>query len=168
MSFSPLQVGKLWFYNQIAARGLRLKIVPGYETKAVRDALGLRKLKNKLANNFYAHCVDSWVLANRLTGGHTTPDNESVLYIEPIQFQRRNLHDQLPVKGGRRRRAGGTMSLGLKKGRLVKHPKHGVCYVGGNTNNRLTVCDRFTGARLARNVRPKELRLLAYNSWRYY
>jgi hypothetical protein len=43
----------------------------GYETKELRDDAGLKKTKQKLAEVFEAHCVDSWMLANGWTGGHT-------------------------------------------------------------------------------------------------
>lgn len=164
--FSPLEVGKAWFYEQLRKLA-RVDLKQGYETHELRIALGLKKCSNKLAEVFSAHCVDSWCLANDWVGGHVKPDNESLLLLEPIQFQRRNLHDQLFAKGGTRRRAGGTMSLGLKKGRLAKHIKHGLCYVGGNMNDRLTICDVKTGTRIARNIKPESLRLLAFNSWRF-
>lgn len=54
-SFSPLEVGKKWFYSQIP--GVITK--QGWETKALRDVLSLEKLKDKMSNDFHAHCVDS-------------------------------------------------------------------------------------------------------------
>lgn len=62
-SFSPLQVGKRWFYGELK-KIAQLKTRQGYETKALREGLGLKKTKRKLAEVFEAHCVDSWVLAN--------------------------------------------------------------------------------------------------------
>lgn len=166
MSFSPLEYGKKWFYEQLARLG-RLELRQGYETHELRTELGLPKTKDKLAKKFSAHCVDAWVLANDFVGGHVKPENERVLFLEPIQFQRRNLRAQTFAKSGVRRRMGGTMSLGLKKGRLAKHIKHGICYIGGNMKGLLTICNVATGARIARNVRTEDLRLLAYNSWRF-
>lgn len=166
VSFSPLEAGKTWFYERLSQMG-RVDLKQGYETHALRTELGLKKSSNKMANVFSAHCVDSWVLANDFVGGHVTPDNQRLLFLAPIQFQRRSLHDQLFTKGGARRRAGGTMSLGLKKGRLVKHVKHGLCYIGGNIKSRLTLCDVATGRRIARNAKTEDLRLLAYNSWKF-
>lgn len=68
-SFSPLEVGKNWFYNQLRQLG-RLETKSGIETKELRDSLGLKKTKNKLAEKFEAHNVDSFVLANWYTEGH--------------------------------------------------------------------------------------------------
>lgn len=166
VQFSPLECGKTWFYEHLAKLG-RVDLKQGYETHELRTELGLAKSPNKLAAVFSAHCVDSWVLANWFVGGHVKPDNERMLLLSAIQFHRRNLHDQLFAKGlGERRRAGGTMSLGMKKGRLAKHIKHGLCYIGGNMKGLLTICSVETGARIARNAKTEDLRLLAYNSWR--
>ena len=38
-TFSPLEVGKKWFYSQID----NLNLKHGYETKELRDSLGLKK-----------------------------------------------------------------------------------------------------------------------------
>ena len=59
-SFSPLEAGKAWFYDR-AMRFGRLHLKEGWETKAMRDLVGLKKTKAKLAEKFTAHCVDSWV-----------------------------------------------------------------------------------------------------------
>lgn len=166
-SFSPLEIGKAWFYAQLGTLA-RVDLKQGYETHKLRIALGLKKSSDKLADRFSAHCVDSWVLANDWVGGHVKPDNERMLLLDPIQFQRRNLHNQLFAEGGIRRRAGGTISLGVKKGRLAKHVKYGLCYIGGHWNRLTTLCSVKNGARIVRCViRPGELRLLAYNSWRF-
>lgn len=167
LRFSPIEHGKNWFYEHLATLG-RLDLRQGFETHALRIGLELKKSPNKLANVFNAHCVDSWVLANSFVGGHVKPDNERMLLLEPIQFHRRQLHVQLFTKGGHRKPFGGTMSLGLKKGRLAKHAKHGLCYIGGQSKIKgLSIHSTATGARIARRIKPKDLRLLAFNSWRF-
>jgi hypothetical protein len=172
--FSPIMVGKSWFYEELR-KLVSITILHGPDTKRLREAAGLRKISNKLANDFRAHCVDSWVLANSHTGGHVVPDNESCLAIEPLQFSRRQLHVRQPAKGGKRKEYGGTRSLGLKRGSLVKHPKHGVCYVGGASDVgkckgkeqwRISLHSTRTGKRVSRNARPEDCRFLTYNSWR--
>src|SRR5215469_14161278 len=47
-SFSPLEVGKHWFYEEIKKLA-SLRLMQGYETKAVREQLGLKKTGKKLA-----------------------------------------------------------------------------------------------------------------------
>jgi len=163
-SFSPLEVGKQWFYEQLA-KVAHVELLKGYETAEERKRLGLKKSKQKMSDLFEAHCVDSWVLANAWTGGHQRPDNTRILYIVPLRFHRRQLHMLWPAKGGIRRRYGGTMSLGLKRGSWVKHSEHGICYVGGTTGKSVSLHDMQTGVRIAK-VQPKSLQFLCRSSWR--
>ena len=155
VSFSPLQVGKKWFYNSLA--GLAKVITrQGYETKALRDELGLKKSSAKLSNKFSAHCVDSWVLANSVVGGHLTPDNRTILFISPLRLHRRQLYKLKTLKKGIKRPYGGTRSLGFKRGSLVKHPKWGVCYVGGASSDRVSLHSLATGKRLTQKAKPED------------
>ena len=163
LSFSPLQVGKKWFYEQVGDPIL----VQGYETKQIRDLWGLKKSSNKLSNSFGAHCVDSWVLANGAVGGHEKPDNTDILFLTPLQFHRRQLHVFQFAKGGIRKKYGGTRSLGFKRGSLVKHPKYGLTYVGGVPNaDRISLHSLEDGKRIYQNAKPQDCRFLSYNSWR--
>jgi len=160
-SFSPLEIGKSWFYSQIF--GVQTK--QGYETKELRDQLGLKKSKAKLSKCFEAHCVDSWVLANSVVGGHLKPDNKLVMYVAPLRFYRRSLHWMDTQKGGARRRYGGTMSLGLKRGSIVRHKKIGIAYVGGNINDRLSL-HAMSGERLGKYYKTIDCKFVSYNSWK--
>jgi len=162
--FSPLEVGKQWFYSEVEKFG-NLHLKQGYETKELRDQLGLKKTSKKLAEVFEAHCVDSWVLANWCVGGHLSPDNKQLLCVAPIQFHRRQLHALQPAKSGIRRDYGSTRSCGFKRGSLVKHPKWGLTYVGGTMGGRISL-HSMTGARICRNAKPEDLKLKSYNTWR--
>lgn len=163
--FSPLQVGKTRFYEELSKLGTVYK-KSGFDTKTLRDQYGLKKSRAKLAEKFSAHCVDSWVLANWLVGGHTKPDNERMIRVIPLRFHRRQLHGICPTKGGYRRPYGGTLSHGLKRGGLVAHKRFGLTYVGGYRKNRITLHSVDTGERVNRSVAPEDVRFLAYNSWR--
>ena len=136
--FSPLQYGKNWFYGELR-KNYKLTLKQGYETKKLRDKLELKKSSQKLSNKFEAHCIDSWVLANEVVGGHIEPDNKEILFIVPLRFHRRQLHYLRPGKNGDRKFYGGTRSLGLKRGSLIKHKKYGLCYVGGTSKGRVRV-----------------------------
>jgi len=165
VSFSPLEVGKSWFYSELG------KLAPvdkkqGWETHELRLGAGLKKTGGKLDEVFSAHCVDSWVLANSWVGGHTNPDNEELLCMAPLRFHRRQLHVLQPAQGGIRKLYGGTRSLGFKRGSLVKHPKYGLVYVGGTAKQRISLHRIADGQRLATNVKPSDCRFRAYNSWR--
>ena len=67
-SFSPLEVGKQWFYSEVRQRW-ELLTLHGWETKEIRDRLGLKKSSDKLSETFDAHCIDSWCLAYHVLGG---------------------------------------------------------------------------------------------------
>ncbi len=159
------QEGKNWFYQELKDLG-RVETRSGWETKQLRDALGLEKSKKKQAEIFESHCVDSWVLANSVTGGHRWPDNRRLLCITPLRFHRRQLHRLEPDKGGIRRLYGSTRSLGLKRGSLVKHPRWGASYVGGTSNKRISLHSSKDGKRLCQNAKPTECKFLTFNSWR--
>ena len=165
-NFSPIQAGKTWFYTRIESDGFQLLKVEGRTTHTLRQQLGLYKTPHKLFTIFSAHCVDSWVLANSVTGNHFTPDLTEVLVLKPLTFTRRQLHRFNPSKGGIRSRYGGTRSLNLKKGTLVQHPKHGRCLVGGsNGTNQVSLHTTISYTRIARNARPEDLQVISYSPW---
>ena len=167
-SFSPLEIGKTWFYNEVRKLG-ELKTLRGYETKELRDKLGLKKTQSKLENVFSAHNVDSWVLANYLTGGHIIPDNKLITRIIPLQYHRRQLHMLQFSDNGVRNRYGGTKSGNYTKGMLVKHKEYGMCYIGGYMKNRgISLHSLLSGKRLCQNGREKDINIICYNSWRAY
>ena len=164
-SFSPLEIGKKYFYNEMEKLG-NLSTKLGYETKELRDRLGLKKSNKKLDDKFECHNVDSWVLANSVVGGHEKPDNISLVKLVPLRFHRRQLHVLQFSKGGKRKHYGGTMSLGFKRGSIVKHKKHGVTYVGGTMNGRISLHSPETGKRLSQQAKTEDCKFLGYNSYR--
>ena len=145
-SFSPLEVGKQWFYSELG------KLTPvqtkqGYETKELRDQLGLKKSSKKMAQVLEAHRVDAWVLAYSALPGHQTRDNTQLLCITALAWHHRQLHRLEPEKGGKRKPYGGTRSLGIKRGTLVNHPKYGKAYIGGTMEGKLSLHAPDTGKR---------------------
>jgi hypothetical protein len=167
-SFSPLEVGKQWCYSELSQIA-DFTAFDGYnDTYTTRQELGLKKSKDKLSNGFDAHCVDSWVLAYLLVGGDSVPDNTAVMECKPIRLHRRQLHVFNPGEGGYRRPYGGSMSQGLKRGGIVKHPKYGKCYVGGEDlkKSRISLHSLATGKRFTQGAKPSDCKFLAFNSWR--
>ena len=164
-SFSPLEVGKHWFYEEIG-KIAPLKLMQGYETKALRDQLGLKKTSKKLAETFDAHCVDAWVLASSVVEGKTTPENQRMVCIAPCVWHRRQLHRFQPEKGGKRKPYGGTFSQGIKRGTLLVHPKWGKAIVGGTMNGRLSLHDPCTNKRLTQTAKGSDCKLLKLLRWR--
>ena len=175
-SFSPLEVGKQWFYKMLSHFGT-VQLKQGFETAALRAAAGLKKTSKKLSEVFEAHCVDSWVLANWVVGGHNLPDNKEILFVAPVRLHRRQLHMFQFAKGGRRKsyggtrscgfkRYGGTRSCGFKRGSLVRHTKWGMVYVGGTSEGRVSLHSIETGKRLTQSAKPQDLDFRSYNIWR--
>jgi hypothetical protein len=166
-NFSPLEQGKKWFYQELG-KTARVETKQGFETFEMRNQMGLKKLKDKKSKGFYAHCVDSWTLANWFVGGHTKPDFERVTCVSPFQWKRRQLHKLQESAGGIRKRAGSTNSLGFKRGSLVKHVKIGLAYVGGFIKDRISLHSVRTGERLGQNFKPADCKFLAHSGWRAY
>jgi hypothetical protein len=164
-SFSPLEVGKRWFYQELG-RLAPVQTRQGWETKQLRDTLGLVKSKAKMVELFSAHCVDAWVLAHAIVGGTTTPENARLLCVPPFQWHRRQLHRLQPEKGGKRKPYGGTRSGGFTRGTLVQHPKYGLVYVGGTLEGRVSLHHVLSGKRLCQNAKPTECRVRTLLKWR--
>jgi hypothetical protein len=163
--FTPLEVGKHWFYTELGQLA-PVQIRQGWETKQLREMLGLRKSSNKLAEVFGAHAVDAWVLAWSVMGGLSTPDQTRLLSVTPLRWHRRQLHRLQPEQGGLRRPYGGTRSLGFTRGTLVKHLQYGLVYVGGTMLGRLSLHDPRTGKRLCQNAKPLDGRPRVVLRWR--
>lgn len=164
-SFSPLEVGKKWFYEELG------KLAPvetwqGWQTKELRELFYLEKTNNKMAEVFEAHCVDSWVLAASWTGWQPVPDNTRLLCVTPLQFRRRRLHMLQPGHGGVRRRDGGTRSLGLKRGSIIKHSWRGLAYVGGTMEGKVSLHSLKNGHRITKEAKLSDCEFFAYASWR--
>ena len=121
-SFSPMEIGKKWFYGELAKMGT-VVLKQGWETKALRDSLGLVKTKGKMEEKFSAHNIDSWVMAYSAVGGNKKPDNETVYRMSPLRLHRRQLH-VLQAKDGVRKSYGGTMSDGIKRGTVIEHERY--------------------------------------------
>lgn len=167
--FSPVQVGKMHLYRMLTAMGLRVETREGWQTKELRDSYGLTKTKSKDKHVFSSHAVDAWVLAASVSGA-SQPTCMRLWYVVPARLHRRQLHALQPSKGGMRRPYGGTRSLGLKRGTLVKHPNYGVCAVGGCDRKKKTISlhDYRTNKRLTQSAKAATCHVLtwvAFRSW---
>lgn len=179
-TFSPLQVGKEWFYSQLEKLA-PVELLQGHQTAELRNQLGLKKSKNKMVQRicphavFSAHCVDSFTLAYSAVGGVAKPSNQDLLIVTPLRFHRRQLHRLEHAPGHIRSRYGGTMSAGFKRGSIVRHPKWKLTYVGGEMvkptkkePNRkvISLHSLETGKRLTQSANPKDIQFLTFNTWR--
>ncbi len=166
-SFSPLEVGKQWFYTEIQKRW-ELLTLQGWETKEIRDRLRLKKSSQKLSEMFEAHCVDSWCLAYHTVGGESVVDNRNIFCISPIPIQRRTLHREQPKKGGIRSRYGGTvLANGLVKHTLVKHVKHGLTRLAGINAKGLFAIYSLDGKRLTTSAKQNSFKVRTRLNFNY-
>ena len=165
-SFSPLEVGKNYFYSEIQKRW-KLLTLQGWETKEIRDSLGLKKSSDKMSASFDAHCVDSWCLAYHAVGGSSISDNTSIFCISPLPIKRRCLHREQPAKGGQRNRYGGTQCLNTVKNALVKHVKHGLLRVSGHQKGKLTLSEITSSKQVVIQAKPEDYKILRRLNFKY-
>jgi hypothetical protein len=159
-SFSPLEVGKFYFYDKIRKIG-KLTLMQGYETAAIRTELGLIKTDKKLDDVFEAHNVDSWVLANSIFNIQKVPDNKEIYKFVPIIVHRRQLHMFQPSKNGIRKRYGGTVSLGIPKGTVCRY-RGEYLVVGGNRLGKLSLNRLSDNKRITKSAKVEEVELMGY------
>lgn len=168
-AFSPVQVGKDHFYQLLHTMGLSLHLSEGWQTKALREKHGLKKAKSKSKQSFESHAVDAFVLAASVSGA-CQPTCTRVWYVVPARLHRRQLHHLQAQKGGKRKPYGGTRSLILKRGTLVRHQKYGRCNAGGFDRKKQTISlhEYKTNKRLTQGAKVEECRVLtwvAFRSW---
>ena len=94
-------------------------------------------------------------------------DNTNVFCISPFQVKRRTLHRQIPQKGGKRPRFGGTRCLGIAKNTLVKHIDHGLAVVCGHQQGGLSLQPVEGGKRLTLSAKLNECKILTKLNFRY-
>jgi hypothetical protein len=165
-SFSPVQVGKAHLYRLLAGMSLMVHLREGWQTKALREQYGLKKTSSKARPVFASHAVDAWVLAASVSGA-IGPTCQRLWYVVPARLHRRQLHRLEAAKGGVRPPYGGTRSLGVKRGALVRHPRYGLCTVGGYDRARGTVSLHAyrTNRRLTQGGRLDQCRVLTWVAW---
>ncbi|MBD2439294.1 RRXRR domain-containing protein [Nostoc sp. FACHB-110] len=153
--FSAVMVGQKWMLKQLEQLVPVVK-VEGYQTASTRKHLGLAKNKtDKSKLEFNTHAVDGVAIAAtafveyrqyhtiKVDGGNwfssvaITPAVFRVIRRPP--YSRRQLHLMVPVRGGVRRKYGGsTTRYGVRKSDLVNSPK-GIGYVSGDTEKQVSV-----------------------------
>lgn len=164
--FSNLELGKTDYYNKFFSMG-NLVLKKGYETSKYREELGFKKIKSKLSESFYSHNIDSWVLASFVSGKKIV-DNENVFRMISLKPYRRQLYLHNFQKGHFRKKYGGTISLGFKKGSFVRHKQYGLLMIGGASDKGLSLHNPNSGIIERFNGIPEEYEFLYYSGWRTY
>jgi hypothetical protein len=147
--------------------GLKVHLNSGWQTKELREQFGLKKTKSKSKQSFDSHAVDAWVMAASVSGADK-PSCQHLWYIVPVVLHRRQLHRLQASKGGIRKPYGGTRSLGLKRGTVVRHPKYGLSTVGGfdRKGQIISLHEYRTNKRLTQRAKVKDCRVLTWVAWR--
>jgi hypothetical protein len=165
-SFSPVQVGKAHLYRLLRMMGLEVHLKEGWQTKELREQHGLKKTTSKSKQSFESHAVDAWVMAASVSGA-CQPTCTRLWYIVPAVLHRRQLHRLQPEKGGNRKPYGGTRSLSLKRGTLIRHPRYGLCTVGGFDRKKQTISlhQYRTNKRLTQGAKVRDCLVLTWVAW---
>jgi len=116
-NFSTIEIGKEMIYDYIKDRigEENLNLVDGFETKEIRDKLGLNKGSNKSAEHFNSHCVDSFAM---IVGKFSSiePNKNIIIVDDKYRCVRRRLYDsQFNKKGIREKYSTGNFK-GISKG----------------------------------------------------
>jgi hypothetical protein len=157
-SFSPLEVGKTWFYSEIEKFGLKLIKTEGFATKQHRDIRGYKKLKTKLDYKWEAHNVDSHSLAEMSLSVQLKPFY-GIYKVEFLRLRRRQLHVQQPQKGNVRKQYGTTVSLGMSRVSVTKY-KGKLCYLGGSSKGKVAIHSIITGNRIKQFVSVADIEVI--------
>ncbi len=148
--FSLVEMGKNWLFGQLEEVG-RLSKSRGFETKAERERIGLRKVSSKNARRPESHTTDAVALCSLVLENIKGLTSEFFI-ARRAPISRRQLHLQNFARSGVRRKYGGTWTPLGKKGSLVKIKlKHETLlgYISGYTKNLISVSS-FDWCRLGR------------------
>jgi len=147
--------------------GVAVHLKERWQTKALREKHGLKKTKRKSLQSFESHAVDAWALAASVSGAQK-PTCTRLWYLVPAILHRRQLQRLQAAKGGIRKPYGGTRSLGLKRGTVVRHKKYGLCTVGGFDRKRqsLSLHDYRMNKRVTQGAKVEACRTLTWVAWR--
>ena len=163
-SFSPLEVGKNWFYTEIRNLGIKLILTQGFDTHNSRISRGFGKTEKKLDWVWEAHNVDSHILAELALEKNINP-YYGMWKVEFLEYHRRMLHRQNSKKGGIRTEYGGTISMGISRGSIARY-KGNLVYVGGSSKGRLSLHDISSGKRLTQKAKMEEVKVMYTNNRR--
>lgn len=166
-SFSPLETGKKYFYDALININLKLIKTKGYETYLHRQKYGYFKSKNKLDFKWEAHNVDSHSLCE-IAFSKTIKIFKGLYQINFLEYHRRQLHVQTPIKNNIRKLYGSTVSMGLSRGSIVKTLKHKnkLFYVGGASKNRISILCVQTKKIISRDTKIEDVHVLYRNNKR--
>jgi len=120
-NFSTVEIGKARIREFIKPNA-KLHEFRGWDTKEFRMKYGYRKISDKSADRFEAHCSDALALACEVGPGERIAPGRMIVVDDTYRPARRQLHDAQPAQGGVRARYSRGTVFGLRKGLLVGRP----------------------------------------------
>jgi hypothetical protein len=159
-SFSPLEVGKSWFYSEIESLGITLIKTKGYDTYAHRGKRGFFKTSDKKADIWESHNVDSHSLCEIALNKNIKP-YKGMYRINFIKNHRRQLHVANPKKGIRKQ-YGSTVSMGMSRGSVLLY-KNKFVFLGGTSKGKITIHSIITGERINQYTNIGDIKIM-YNT----
>lgn len=168
-SFSPLEVGKKYFYNKIIELYPNIKLVKtkGYDTYKYRNDRGFdrKKSSKKLDDKWEAHNIDSHSLAEMSLGSRVKPFY-GFYKLSFLKFRRRELHAMLPAKKGFRRIVGGSITYKISRGSVMKnHKDRKLYYLGGESKGNVSIHSLVSKKRISQYAKMSHLHKMYTCSW---
>ena len=119
--FTTVEVGKTMIKNFITSEIGRKNLISfeGTETKELREKYGLKKNGNKSKEDFYTHCVDSFVIGLSLMDKSVVLNEDITFVDDSYRCIRRRLHDSQYSKGNIRYPFSTGNFRGIMKGCIV-------------------------------------------------
>jgi hypothetical protein len=170
-SFSGLETGKNWFYKEIVKLNIKLILTKGTDTAEHRKQRGFKKSKKKLDYIWETHNVDSHSLAEIVLEKEIKPYT-GMYRIDFLRYRRRQLHVQNPIKNGKRRQYGGTVSLGLSRGSVLRYIgnnkswKNKIYYLSGTSNGQLTILDLKDDRKVSHCIKIIDINILYISKYK--
>ena len=136
--FTTAEVGKKFIFDFI--RNIvgvdSLILFEGIDTHQFREKHNLKKSSNKSSEQFYSHCVDSFVIALEVAQSSAEPNKNIIFFDDSYRAIRRRLHDTQYSKG--------NIRYLFSRGSFKKIRKGTICEFGqivGGTKNQVWYCD---------------------------
>ncbi len=168
IAFSPLEVGKEYFYAQIILLFPNIVLIKtsGIKTSQHRKARGFAKTSKKLEYTWAAHNSDSHSLAELALQENVEP-YFGLYKIEFLQSYRRQLHRQNFQKDGKRPAYGTTISAGIPRGSIMRDlTNQKLYYLGGYSKPGFVAIQCIaTKQRIKQFKKILELKLLYYSNY---
>lgn len=166
--FSPLQIGKNFFYISLGNMGINVYKKFGWQTCKHRKQNGYKKDSNKLSIKWEAHCVDSHSLCEMHYNKKIKLD-KNMSFIKFLTFSRRELFRN---HGKQRKRQGSTRTLGFNRGTLMycsyvrrRYTEPiGLCYLAGhmkvNKADRVSLYNLQTNKEIGQSFKLTDCKML--------